>query len=90
VNGRPAPLLERDLLDDLDEVLGSDRVKVADIPARLRKLAPNWRPYESLTGTQLRDILTQEHGVRVINRSNVLWLDPADVRRARAAREAGE
>ncbi|NJP24490.1 hypothetical protein FLW53_09760 [Microbispora sp. SCL1-1] len=89
-SGRPAPTPGRDLLDDLDEVLGADRVRVADIPPRLRELAPSWRPYESLRGTDLRDILTREYGVRVTNKANILWLDPAEVRSVKASREAGE
>lgn len=37
----PAPAIEaRDLLDDLDQVLGTDRVRLADVPALLRDLAP--------------------------------------------------
>jgi S-DNA-T family DNA segregation ATPase FtsK/SpoIIIE len=37
----PAPAIEaRDLLDDLDLVLGTDRVRLADVPALLRDLAP--------------------------------------------------
>ncbi|MER6577325.1 hypothetical protein [Nonomuraea sp. NPDC001023] len=88
--GRPAALQARDLLDDLDEVLGSDRVRLADVPARLRRLAPNWLPYQNLTGIELKDILTREYGVRVTNPHNVLHLDPADLRRVRDQREAGE
>jgi len=82
----------RDLLADLDEVLdeGEERIRLADVPALLRDLVPNWRPYQGLTGIGLRDILTREHGVRVINKSNVLLIDPAEVRRVRATREAGE
>ena len=39
----PAPAIERrDLLDDLDQVLGDDRVRLADVPALLRNLAPGW------------------------------------------------
>jgi S-DNA-T family DNA segregation ATPase FtsK/SpoIIIE len=80
----------RDLLDDLDEVLEQDRIRLSDVPGRLRKLAPTWLPYEGLVGTQLRDILTREYGVRVTNPGNVLHLDPAEVRRVRALREGGE
>jgi S-DNA-T family DNA segregation ATPase FtsK/SpoIIIE len=80
----------RDLLDDLDEVLGHERIRLADIPGLLRKLAPSWLPYQRLTGTELRDILTREHGVRVTNTGNVLRLDPADLRQVRAQRGSGE
>lgn len=78
--------VERDLLDDLDEVLGHERVRLADMPALLRDLAPEWRPYESLTGTQLRAVLADE-GVRVTNSGNVLRLDPQDLRQVLAGRE---
>ncbi|MCT9932471.1 hypothetical protein N5079_19910 [Planotetraspora sp. A-T 1434] len=88
--GAAAPAQERDLLADLDEVLDSERVRVADLPAMLRKLASDWRPYQALTGIQLRDILTREHGVKVTNTGNVLRLDPADLRHVLALREAGE
>lgn len=80
----------RDLLDDLDEVLGSERSRLSDIPGLLRKLAPNWLPYQSLTGLQVRDILVNQHGVRVTNTGNVLRLDPADLREVRALRDASE
>lgn len=83
-------LRARDLLDDLDEVLGSERARLADLPAMLRRLAPSWLPYQSLTGNQLRDVLVQEHGVRVTNTGNVLRLDPQDLRTVRAQRQAGE
>ena len=81
----------RDLLEDLDQVLGDVKLKVklADLPARLRKLAPGWGGYRTLTGTQLRDLLDDE-GVRVTNTGNVLRLDPADLRRALAGREVAE
>ncbi|GIH69422.1 FtsK/SpoIIIE domain-containing protein [Sphaerimonospora thailandensis] len=77
----------RDLLADMDEVLGEERVRLADVPAFLRDLAPAWRPYESLTGTELAAVLKRE-GVRVTNTGNVLRLDPADLRRV--LREASE
>jgi DNA segregation ATPase FtsK/SpoIIIE, S-DNA-T family len=35
----------RDLLDDLATVLGNERVPAADVPARLRDLAPKYEPY---------------------------------------------
>jgi hypothetical protein len=38
----------RDLLDDLAEVLGGERINAADAPAMLRKLAPNWAPDKNL------------------------------------------
>jgi S-DNA-T family DNA segregation ATPase FtsK/SpoIIIE len=84
--GPPLPQIERrDLLDDLDEVLEYERVKLADLPALLRELAPQWGPYRNLTGTQLREQL-EETGVRTTNVGNVPRLDPADLRRALAGR----
>jgi S-DNA-T family DNA segregation ATPase FtsK/SpoIIIE len=60
-----APAESRDLLDDLAAVLGAgDPVPVAELPARLRQLAPAWPDYRTLTGKQLREQLA-EHGVRV-------------------------
>jgi DNA segregation ATPase FtsK/SpoIIIE, S-DNA-T family len=92
--GASAPLeasVVRDLLDDLAEVLDgvSDRVKLADLPARLRKLAPTWRPYRDLNGTQLRDMLADE-SVKTTNTGNVLRLDPKELRRVLNARERAE
>jgi DNA segregation ATPase FtsK/SpoIIIE, S-DNA-T family len=79
----------RDLLDDLSEVLSSDSepVRLADLPPRLRKLAPTWGPYRALNGVQLRDLLDTE-GIRVTNTGNVPRLDPADLRYALSYREA--
>ncbi|MFC4049027.1 hypothetical protein ACFOY4_04965 [Actinomadura syzygii] len=75
----------RDLLDDLDQVLGSERVRLADVPVLLRELAPDWGPYRTLIGSQLRKRL-EAYGIRVTNTGNVQRLDPAEVRRARAQR----
>jgi S-DNA-T family DNA segregation ATPase FtsK/SpoIIIE len=86
----PAQIEARDLLTDLDEVLNAERIRLADIPGLLRKLAPNWIPYKSITGAQLRDTLTDDYGVRVTNSGNVLRLDPADLRQVLAQRETGE
>ena len=57
----PAPLV-RDLLDDIATVLGADRwdaekVPAADIPARLRTLAPDWAPYRTINGLEIRRYL---------------------------------
>jgi S-DNA-T family DNA segregation ATPase FtsK/SpoIIIE len=87
--GRPVPALEsRDLLGDLDEVLDTERVKLADLPALLRDLAPMWGPYQTLTGVRLRDLLAAQ-GVRVITKANISRLDPADLRSALAERDEG-
>jgi S-DNA-T family DNA segregation ATPase FtsK/SpoIIIE len=93
VTGANAPveaIVVRDLLEDLAEVLGDGggRVKLADLPARLRKLDPAWRPYRDLNGVQLRELLERE-GVRVYTTGGTLRLDPADLRAALARRAAG-
>jgi DNA segregation ATPase FtsK/SpoIIIE, S-DNA-T family len=80
---------ERDLLDDLDEVLGHERVRLADVPALLRDLAPEWRPYRPLTGKELRGLLREE-GVRTVKTGNVAYLDPAEVRREVAERATAD
>ena len=76
----------RDLLDDLDLVLGTDRVRLADVPALLRDLAPTWGPYRALTGAALRGLLHAE-GVKTGRTGNVWRLDPTDVRRVLAGRD---
>lgn len=72
---------QRDLLADLAEVTrdDSERVRLADIPARLRKLAPRWGGYREMTRLDLARLLEAE-GVRVTNTGNVMRLDPADLR----------
>lgn len=88
--GRRRVIQARDLLADLDQVLGEDQVKLADLPALLRDLAPAWGPYKTLTRLKVRDLLKAE-GVRVTNTANVLKLDPADFRAVLARRgEASE
>jgi len=87
-NSPAAAIVVRDLLGDLAEVItGPDRVRLADLPARLRKLAPSWGPYRELTGVQLKELLVGE-GVRTTNTGNVRELDPADLHRVIAEREA--
>jgi S-DNA-T family DNA segregation ATPase FtsK/SpoIIIE len=81
----PPKVERRDLLDDLDEVLGAERVRLADVPALLRDLAPQWLPYRSLTGKELRRLLSAE-GVRTTNPGNVPRLDPSDLRAVLADR----
>ena len=85
--GRERVLEVRDLLDDLDQVLDSERVRLADLPALLRDLAPTWGQYRTLTGLRLKDLLAAE-GVRVTTKGNVSRLDPADLRRVLADRQA--
>jgi S-DNA-T family DNA segregation ATPase FtsK/SpoIIIE len=84
----PAAAVEaRELLDDLAAVLGAERVRLADLPALLRDLAPTWGPYRTLTGVRLREQLDGA-GVRTTNVGNVPRLDPADLRRMLAGRRA--
>jgi DNA segregation ATPase FtsK/SpoIIIE, S-DNA-T family len=80
----PAPATEvRDLLEDLAEVIGPDRVKVADLPGRLRKLSVTYP--RSMTGRELKAKL-DDLGVRTTNTANVRELDPEDLRKAIAER----
>lgn len=81
-----AAIERRDLLGDLDRVAGAERVRLSDLPALLRDLAPGWGPYRALTGVQLRALLDAE-GVRTTNPGNVPTLDPADLRRVLADRD---
>lgn len=81
---------DRDLLSDLDAVLGPDPIPSADAPALLRELAPHWEPYRRLTGTRLRDRLVRQYGIKVPSTGNRFPLDPATVRRHLARREADE
>jgi S-DNA-T family DNA segregation ATPase FtsK/SpoIIIE len=80
------PAAPRDLLEDLDAVMGDERVKLADLTALLRDHAPAWPPYHAMKGTQLRALL-EAQGVRVLTTANILQLDPADLRRALTERE---
>lgn len=82
---RAAPPAARDLLEDVSEVLGHDVVPVADVPALLAKLAPDWAPYRKLTGKQLRELLAAE-GVKVPSTGNRYPVDPVTVREALAKR----
>lgn len=77
----------RDLLDDLAEVLqGEDGpVRLADLPPRLRRIAPAWAAYRSLTGTQLRELLDHED-IKTTRAGNVPRLDPDDLHRVRRLR----
>jgi S-DNA-T family DNA segregation ATPase FtsK/SpoIIIE len=77
----PQPDQPRNLLADLAEVAGHDKIRLADLPARLRALAPAHREYRTLTGAVLRDLL-EDHGIRVTNTGNVPRLDPRDLPQA--------
>lgn len=85
----PAPVAARDLLDDLDEVLGHDRVPAADVPALLRELAPDWAPYRSLNGTTLRTLLATE-GIKVASTGHKYPIDPVTVRARLAVRSTAD
>jgi len=79
----------RDLLTDLDEVLGTEAVPTADVPALLVRLAPQWAPYRALSGKALRDQLA-ELGVKVPSTGNRWPLDPVTVRAALARRATAD
>jgi len=83
----------RDLLDDLATVLEAHRwdapkVPAADIPARLRGLAPDWAPYRAINGLQIRQYLETEHGVKVATTGHKYPVDPAAIRVAVIRRDA--
>ena len=85
----------RDLLDDIATVLGVDRpdapkVPAADIPARLRTLAPDWGHYRTINGLDIRRYLAAEHGVKVATTGRKYPVDPAAIRDAIARRDASD
>jgi DNA segregation ATPase FtsK/SpoIIIE, S-DNA-T family len=77
--------VRRDLLEDLDEVLGTETVPSADVPALLRDLAPDWQPYAKLSGVGLREWLERDYGIKVPSTGRKYPLDPITVRSALAA-----
>jgi S-DNA-T family DNA segregation ATPase FtsK/SpoIIIE len=88
----PAQLV-RDLLDDIATVLEVDRwntekVPAADIPARLRTLAPDWAPYRTINGLEIRRYLETAHGVKVPTTGHRYPVAPAAIREAIARRDA--
>ena len=86
----PAAAIEgRDLLDDLADVLGPERVKLRDAVGLLRKHAPTWPPYQKLTAVRLGADLKAE-GVKTVNTSGTPYLDPAELHRVLAEREVSE
>jgi S-DNA-T family DNA segregation ATPase FtsK/SpoIIIE len=85
--------VQRDLLDDIATVLGADRwgvekVPAADLPARLRTLAPDWPPYRTINGLGIRAYLADEHGIKVATTGHKYPVDPAAIREAIARRDA--
>lgn len=77
----------RDLLTDLDEVLGTALVPIADVPALLKRLAPDWTPYQNLTGKALVKLLADDYGIKVPSTGNKFPLNPATVRDAVVLRQ---
>jgi S-DNA-T family DNA segregation ATPase FtsK/SpoIIIE len=80
----------RDLLDDLATVLGNERVPAADVPARLRKLAPGHAGYLGLNGVRLRRLLELEYGIKVPSTGNRYPVDPVAVRARISELDAAE
>jgi S-DNA-T family DNA segregation ATPase FtsK/SpoIIIE len=81
--GPERPAIEtRDLLEDVAAVLANDTgpVPVADVPARLRTLAPGWAPYRNLKGVDLRRRLDEEYGLVVPSTGNRYPVNPDAVR----------
>jgi S-DNA-T family DNA segregation ATPase FtsK/SpoIIIE len=78
---RPTPQIERDrdLLADLDEVLGTERVPAGDVLGALRNLAPRWRPYADHTVPTFVAAL-KELGVKVARTGNKNYVDPVTAR----------
>jgi len=66
------------LLEDLDQILGAERVLIRDVVPRLRQHDPEWIPYQKLTGVALRSALSSA-GVRTISTHNRYRLDPAEL-----------
>lgn len=83
-------MVERDLLEDLDAVLGDAPVPVADVPALLRDHAPGHAPYRQLTGVSLRKRLAAECRIKVPSTGNRFPLDPLAVRQALADRATAD
>jgi S-DNA-T family DNA segregation ATPase FtsK/SpoIIIE len=76
--------VKRDLLEDVAEVLGNERMNAADVPPMLRKLAPRWAPYKTLDGRSMRTQLDKKYGVKVVTTGNRHPLDPVAIREALA------
>lgn len=80
----------RDLLADVLKVLrGEPKVKTVDVAARLRELAPAYRPYKDLDGTGVQKRLTAE-GVRVTSSDGYPVVRPERVAEAIAKRDTGQ
>lgn len=79
----------RDLLEDLDEVLGTEPVNAADVPALLRDSAPDWAPYRAMNGKTLREELAKL-GIKVPTTGHKYPVDPATVRSTLARRPTAD
>lgn len=78
----------RDLLADVADVLrGEAKVKTVDVAARLRELAPGYRPYKGLDGTRVKELLG-DAGVRVTMSDGYPVVRPERVAEAIAKRSA--
>ncbi|GAA2843500.1 cell division protein FtsK [Kribbella solani] len=88
-DSQPVEIETRDLLSDLDQVLGDEVRPIADVPALLKRHAPTWTPYQGLTGKALRELLEREHSIKVPSTGNRYPLDPVTVRDAIVRREQG-
>lgn len=82
---RPRPtvhrITQRDLLADLDEILGDDPVMAPELPPRLRSLAPEATDYSKLTGKALIAELAML-GVKVSSTGNRWPVNPRVIRDA--------
>ncbi|MFD9890952.1 FtsK/SpoIIIE domain-containing protein [Amycolatopsis sp. NPDC059027] len=79
----PQPEADRDLLEDLAEVLDDVPVPAGQVIGALRTLAPKWRPYQDLTIPKLVAAL-KKLGVKVPSTRNQFPIDPVTVREALA------
>ena len=86
-DGASLPVITvRDLLDDLRTVVdGSERVKLRDAAGLLRKVDGLYPRYRQMTAAQLREDLAAE-GVKTVNASGTLYLDPGQLRLVLAGR----
>lgn len=91
-SGSPVPQIQapRDLLDDLDAVLGVEPVPAADVPPLLKRHAPGWPAYQTLTGKALREVLEAEYGIKVPSTGNRYPVDPVTIRDTLARRSTAD
>ena len=83
----PPPAVERDLLADILQVLGSAEFQTpAVVASSLKTLAPNWLPYQKLKGNALVELLRDEHGIRVPSTGGQFPIRPKQIREAIAER----